>query len=312
MSAPGTVMRRPRGLWSDTLARIVQNKGATLGGIVFLLIIAAAIAAPRLAPDNPIRLDVSESLTPPGPQHWLGTDQFGRDILSRIIYGARVSVAMGFAAVAISVAGGSVLGLLSGYYRGGIDMAIMRVVDVMLAFPGILLALVIIAVLGPNLSSADDRGRRCLRHAGGSSASCGRRRCRCASFQYVEAARVAGCVSDLRIVFRHVLPNVSAPIIVLITLGIPGAIIAGAALSFLGLGIRPPTPDWGAMLNDGRSFMSTAWWLSTFPGFAIVVIVMAINLFGDGLRDRARSAVAAVAGASGKARRVLPFTLVAP
>ena len=275
-------MRRPRGLWSDTLGRIVQNKGATLGGLVFLLIVAAAIAAPRLAPDNPIRLDVSESLTPPGPQHWLGTDQFGRDILSRIIYGARVSVAMGFAAVAISVAGGSVLGLLSGYYRGGVDMAIMRVVDVMLAFPGILLALVIIAVLGPNLSSA-------MIAVGVSGMPVFIRVVRAATlsvreFQYVEAARVAGC-GDLRIVFRHVLPNVSAPIIVLITLGIPGAIIAGAALSFLGLGIRPPTPDWGAMLNDGRSFMSTAWWLSTFPGFAIVVIVMAINLFGDGLRD---------------------------
>ncbi|HLN12560.1 MAG TPA: ABC transporter permease [bacterium] len=283
MSAPApTVVPRPRGLWSEALGRILQNKGATIGGIVFLLIVAAAIAAPRLAPDNPIRLDVSASLTPPGPQHWLGTDQFGRDILSRIIYGARVSVAMGFAAVAISVAGGSVLGLLSGYYRGGVDMTISRVVDVMLAFPGILLALVIIAVLGPNLSSA-------MIAVGVSGMPVFIRVVRAATlsvreFQYVEAARVAGC-GDLRIVFRHVLPNVSAPIIVLVTLGIPGAIIAGAALSFLGLGIRPPTPDWGAMLNDGRSFMSTAWWLSTFPGVAIVVMVMAINLFGDGLRD---------------------------
>jgi len=283
MSAPRPeALRRPRGLWSDALRRLVQNKGATVGGIVFLLIVAAAISAPRLAPDNPIGLNVSESLTPPGPQHWLGTDQFGRDILSRIIYGARVSAAMGFVAVTISVAGGSVLGLLSGYYRGTVDLAIMRVVDVMLAFPGILLALVIIAVLGPALGSA-------MVAVGVSGMPVFIRVVRAATlsvreFQYVEAARVAGC-GDLRIVFRHVLPNVSAPVIVLVTLGIPGAIISGAALSFLGLGVRPPTPDWGAMLSDGRSFMSTAWWLSTFPGLAIVVIVMAINLFGDGLRD---------------------------
>ncbi|HLJ61092.1 MAG TPA: ABC transporter permease [bacterium] len=275
-------VRAPRGLWSDALGRLFQNKGATAGGIVFLLIVGAAIAAPRLAPDNPIRLNVSESLDPPGPHHWLGTDQFGRDILSRIVYGARVSVAMGFAAVTISVAGGSVLGLLSGYYLGAVDLVIMRIVDVMLAFPGILLALVIIAVLGPNLSSAmvavGVSGMPVfIRVVRGSTLAV-------REFQYVEAARVTGC-GDLRIIFRHVLPNVSAPIIVLVTLGIPGAIIAGAALSFLGLGIRPPTPDWGAMLSEGRSFMSTAWWLSTFPGLAIVVIVMAINLFGDGLRD---------------------------
>jgi peptide/nickel transport system permease protein len=279
---PARPERRPRGLWSDALRRLFQNRGATAGGIVFLLIVGAAVAAPHLAPDNPIRLNVSESLDPPGTHHWLGTDQFGRDILSRIIYGARISVAMGFVAVTISVAGGSVLGLLSGYYRGAVDMTIMRVVDVMLAFPGILLALVIIAVLGPNLGSA-------MIAVGISGMPVFIRVVRSAALsvrevQYVEAARVAGC-GDLRVMFRHVLPNVLAPIIVLVTLGIPGAIIAGAALSFLGLGIRPPTPDWGAMLSEGRSFMSTAWWLSTFPGLAIVVMVMAINLFGDGLRD---------------------------
>jgi peptide/nickel transport system permease protein len=282
MNARQPVMRRRRGLWGDALGRIAQNPGATAGGIVFLLIVLAAAAAPQLAPDNPIRLNVSESLASPSARHWLGTDQFGRDILTRIIYGARVSVAMGLVAVAISVAGGSVLGLLSGYYRGTVDLVIMRVVDVMLAFPGILLALIIIAVLGPNLTSAmiavGVSGMPVfIRVVRGSTLAV-------REFQYIEAARVAGC-GDLRIVFRHVLPNVSAPVIVLVTLGIPSAIIAGAALSFLGLGIRPPTPDWGEMLSSGRSFMSTAWWLSTFPGLAIVAIVMAINLFGDGLRD---------------------------
>ncbi len=274
--------RRPRGLWHDAAARLLQNRGAAAGGLVFVLIVAVAAAAPRLAPGNPIGLNVSESLEPPGAHHWLGTDQFGRDILSRIIYGARVSVAMGFVAVAISVAGGSILGLLSGYYGGNVDMTIMRVVDVMLAFPGILLALVIIAVLGPNLGSAmvavGISGMPVFIRVVRGSALAVR------ELQYVEAARVAGC-GDVRIIYRHVLPNVLAPVIVLVTLGIPGAIISGAALSFLGLGIRPPTPDWGAMLSEGRSFMSTAWWLSTFPGLAIVTIVLAINLFGDGLRD---------------------------
>ena len=274
--------RRLRGMWRDALGRLLANRGAAAGGVIFLLIIAAAVAAPALAPANPIALNVSASLEPPGPGHWLGTDQFGRDVLSRILYGARTSLAMGLVAVTIAVVGGSVLGLLSGYYRGPVDQAIMRLVDVMLAFPGILLALVIIAVLGANLGSA-------MIAVGVSGMPVFIRVVRGATLsvrelQYVEAARVAGC-GDGRILFRHILPNVAAPVIVLVTLGIPSAIIAGAALSFLGLGVKPPTPDWGEMLSNGRAFMDTAWWLSTFPGLAIVTIVLAVNLFGDGLRD---------------------------
>lgn len=274
--------RRLRGMWRDALGRLLANRGAAAGGVIFLLIIAAAVAAPALAPANPIALNVSASLEPPGPEHWLGTDQFGRDVLSRILYGARTSLAMGLVAVTIAVVGGSVLGLLSGYYRGPVDQAIMRLVDVMLAFPGILLALVIIAVLGANLGSA-------MIAVGVSGMPVFIRVVRGATLsvrelQYVEAARVAGC-GDGRILFRHILPNVAAPVIVLVTLGIPSAIIAGAALSFLGLGVKPPTPDWGEMLSNGRAFMDTAWWLSTFPGLAIVTIVLAVNLFGDGLRD---------------------------
>jgi peptide/nickel transport system permease protein len=273
---------RGRRLWRDALHRLFSNKGATAGGIVFLLIVAIALAAQALAPSNPVRLNVSESLQPPGARHWLGTDQFGRDILSRIIYGSRVSVAMGLVAVTISVMGGSILGLLSGYARGTVDILVMRLVDLMLAFPGILLALVIIAVLGPTLGSA-------MIAVGVSGMPIFIRVVRASTLsvrelQYIEAARVAGC-GDARILLRHVLPNVAAPVIVLVTLGIPGAIIAGAALSFLGLGVRPPTPDWGEMLSNGRSFMTTAWWLSTFPGLAIMLMVLAINLFGDGLRD---------------------------
>jgi peptide/nickel transport system permease protein len=283
VAAVAAPVRRPvRGMWRDAFGRLLANRGATAGGVIFLMIVATAIAAPALAPGSPIALNVSASLEAPGPQHWLGTDQFGRDILSRILYGARTSLAMGLVAVTISVAGGAVLGLLSGYYRGTVDLSVMRLVDVMLAFPGILLALVIIAVLGANLGSA-------MIAVGISGMPVFIRVVRSATlsvreFQYVEAARVAGC-GDTRILFRHILPNVAAPVIVLVTLGIPNAIIAGAALSFLGLGVKPPTPDWGEMLSNGRAFMTTAWWLSTFPGLAIVLIVMAINLFGDGLRD---------------------------
>jgi peptide/nickel transport system permease protein len=271
-----------RSLWSDALRRLLANRGAAVGGIIFLLIIVIAIIAPVLAPSNPIKLNVVDSLQAPSSRHWLGTDQFGRDILSRIIYGSRISVAMGVVAVAISVVGGSVLGLVSGYFRGVTDMLVSRLVDVMLGFPGILLALVVIAVLGTNLSSAmiavGVSGMPIfIRVVRGSTLSA-------REYQYVEAARVVGC-GHTRILFRHVMPNVAAPIIVLATLGIPSAIIAGAALSFLGLGIKPPTADWGEMLSNGRSFMSTAWWLSTFPGLALMIMVMAINLFGDGLRD---------------------------
>src|SRR5579884_334397 len=273
---------KPRSLWRDAMHKLTLNKGSMIGAAVFVLILLAAATAPLLAPHDPIKLNPIASLTSPNRSYWMGTDQFGRDIFSRVLYGARISVAMGFVAVAISVTAGSILGLLSGYYSGVVDMAVMRFVDVMLAFPGILLALVIIAVLGTNLSSAmiavGISGMPVyIRVVRGSVLTL-------RELDYVEAARVIGC-GDGRIIFRHVLPNTMAPVIVLATLGIPSAIIAGAALSFLGLGVKPPTADWGAMLSQGRSFISTAWWMSTFPGLAIMIMVMAINLFGDGLRD---------------------------
>ena len=270
------------GLWGDALRRLARNRGAVAGGAVFGLFLLMALAAPLLSPHDLIRLNVAESLEPPSLRHWLGTDQFGRVVLARIIHGARVSMAMGVAAVTISVVLGSALGLLSGYYRGPVDLLVMRVVDVMLAFPGILLALVIIAVLGPNLASATIAvgvsGMPLFVRVVRSSTLTVR------ALQYVEAAQVAGS-GDLRVLVRHVLPNVVTPVIVLVTLGIPAAIVAGAALSFLGLGAKPPTPDWGEMLSKGRAFMGTAWWLSTFPGLAFAVVVLAINRFGDGLRD---------------------------
>lgn len=269
-------------LWADAFRRLVKSRGATSGGVIFGLFVFMALAAPLLTPYDPIRLNVVESLEPPSARHWLGTDQFGRDVLARVIYGARVSMAMGVVAVTISVVLGLALGLVSGYYRGTVDLLVMRLVDVMLAFPGILLALVIIAVLGPNLGSAmiavGVSGMPLFVRVVRSSTLTVR------ALQYVEAAQAAGS-SDVRVLVRHVLPNVLTPVIVLVTLGIPSAIVAGAALSFLGLSVKPPTPDWGEMLSKGRAFMGTAWWLSTFPGLAIAVIVLAINRFGDGLRD---------------------------
>jgi len=274
--------RPGRSPWAGALRRLARNRWATAGGAVFVLFGIMALAAPLLTPHDPIRLNVAESLEPPSARHWLGTDQFGRDVLARIIYGARVSMVMGVVAVTISVVAGSALGLLSGYYRGPVDLLVMRLVDVMLAFPGILLALVIIAVLGPNLGSAmiavGISGMPLFVRVVRSSTLAVR------ALQYVEAAQVAGG-GDVRVLVRHVLPNVVTPVIVLVTLGIPAAIVAGAALSFLGLGVQPPTPDWGEMLSKGRAFMSTAWWLSTFPGLAIAIAVLSINRFGDGLRD---------------------------
>jgi peptide/nickel transport system permease protein len=273
---------RPRSLWRDALHQLTRNKGAVAGAVIFALIVLIAIAAPALAPHDPIKLNARHSLESPNRHYWMGTDQFGRDILSRIIYGSRTSVAMGLVAVSISVTTGAFLGLLAGYYGGILDTLVGRLVDLMLAFPGILLALVIIAILGPNLVSA-------MIAVGISGMPVFIRVVRASVFslrktEYIEAARVIGN-HDRRIIFRHMLPNVLAPIIVLSSLGIPAAIIAGAALSFLGLGIKPPTPDWGEMLSNGRAYLSAAWWLSTFPGLAIMIIVMAINLLGDGLRD---------------------------
>jgi peptide/nickel transport system permease protein len=273
---------RVRSAGNPALRRLRRNRAALAGLIVFSLIVVMALAAPILAPYPPNELNPVDSLQPPSPWYWFGTDSFGRDTLSRVIWGARISVQVGFVAVTISVVGGAILGLFSGYHRGWVDLLVSRLTDVMLAFPGILLALVIIAVLGRNLTSA--------MIAVGVSAMPGYIRVVRGSVlsarehDYVLAAQVIGCGSN-RILLRHILPNVIAPVIVLATLGIPNAIIAGASLSFLGLGVQPPTADWGEMLSSGRNYFALAPWLSIFPGLALVVTVLAINLFGDGLRD---------------------------
>ncbi len=247
-----------------------------------MVIALLAILAPVIGPYSPIKTNQRSPLEPPSPGHLMGTDRFGRDIFTRVLWGGRISLAVGLVSVGIAAFTGVTLGLVAGYYGGRTDSIIMRLIDVLLAFPGILLALAIIATLGPNLRNlmiavgiaAIPDYVRIMR---GTVLSLKER-------EFVLAARVVGC-RDLMIIFRHIFPNTMAPLTVLATLRIAGAIITGATLSFLGLGIQPPTPEWGNMLAEGRGFLEHAWWVALFPGLAIMLAVFSINLLGDGLRD---------------------------
>ena len=256
-----------------------ENLGEKFGrGLVLL-----AIFAPLIAPADPLAIDYAHPAAPPGAGgHLLGTDAVGRDILARLIYGTRISLQVGLVAVGIAATLGTTVGLAAGYYGGWVDSVLMRTVDVFLAFPVIVLAIGIIAVLGPSLGNVVIalglvawttyarvvRGQVLVLR----------------ELDFVHAARAMG-VGDWRILTRHILPNTLAPIIVLATVGMATAIIAEAALSFLGLGVQPPTPSWGTMLNEGRGFLRTAPHISTFPGLAIMLTVLGFNFLGDGLRD---------------------------
>ncbi len=276
------VRAAPRSPWGEALLRLRRSTGALLGGIILAGLIAAAIAAPLLTPWDPLQMNAVDGLQPPSARHWLGTDILGRDLFTRILFGARISLQTGLISVTIAILIGVPVGLLAGFYSGLTDRAMMRLVDLMLTFPGILLALVVIAILGPNLLNA-------MLAVGISASPTFARVVRAAVLSsreqtYVEAARAAGC-TNARIMLRHILPNTAAPIIVLGTLGVAGAIIAAAALSYLGLGTQPPTPEWGGLLSEGRNYLRVAWWMTTFPGLAIMTAVLSINLLGDGLRD---------------------------
>jgi peptide/nickel transport system permease protein len=266
----------------SAVAGLVRQRGALIGLVILATLATMAVAAPWLGARDPIRTAPREALQPPGGRFVLGSDQFGRDVASRVLYGARISLLVGVISVSIAVALGAPLGLVSGYYGGRLDALIMRMMDVMLAFPGILLALAIVSVLSPGLGN--------VMIAVGLSAVPGYARLVRATVLsarehlYVEAARALGG-RDGGILVRDILPNVVAPLIVTATLGLGGAILSAAALSFLGLGSQPPQPEWGRMLSEGRDYLREAWWISTFPGLGILLTVLAMNLVGDGLRD---------------------------
>ena len=266
----------------------IENRGAVVGLVVLTTIILAAVFAPLITPHGSDELFGNNLLTPPVWQEggsWsfiLGTDAIGRDMLSRLIFGARYSLFIGIVVVAFSLTGGIIIGLIAGFMRGAVDVVIMRVMDVILAFPSLLLALVLVAILGPGLFNAmiaiaisyQPHFVRLTR------ASVMTER----SKDYVTAVRIAGA-GPLRLMFLTILPNCLAPLIVQATLSFSNAILDAAALGFLGMGAQPPTPEWGTMLADAREFILRAWWVVTFPGVAILITVLAINLIGDGLRD---------------------------
>ncbi|MDQ0338531.1 peptide/nickel transport system permease protein [Caldalkalibacillus uzonensis] len=265
------------------LERFVQNKLAVLGAIFLLLLITMAIFAPLLAPYDPTEQDYARFLMSPNAEHWFGTDELGRDVFSRVMYGARVSLQAGLISVAIALSVGIPVGLISGYYRGIIDeYIVMRFTDALLSFPPLVLALSLAAILGAGLQNAMlaigivfvPNIIRLIR----AEVLSQRER------EYVEAAKASG-LSDLRVIFVHILPNCIPPILVQATLMTAAAIIAEASLSYLGLGTQPPTPSWGAMLSMGQGYLNDAPWIALFPGLFIFLTVLSINLFGDGLRD---------------------------
>ncbi len=264
------------------LRRLVRQPVTMIGAVVLLVMSLAALFAPVLTSFDPDKLSPREALLSPSLEHPLGTDHFGRDELTRILYGGRVSLRIGLIAVFIGATIGVTLGAIAGYSGGWIDETISRFIDVLLAFPGILLAIAVVAVLGPDLTN--------LMIAVGVGTVPGFARLvrgqtlSAREFDYVVAARALGC-SHLKILARHIMPNVLAPIIVYATLSIAGAILAGASLNYLGLGAKPPTSEWGLMLAEARDEIRRSWWLPTFPGLAIMLTVIAINAVGDGLRD---------------------------
>jgi peptide/nickel transport system permease protein len=288
VAMPETARPEPRE-WLVFLRRLTARRTALFGLVVVLAVVVTALASPLISPFDPIEQDLGDlRLKPPGFRdaggrlHVLGTDHLGRDLMARVIYGARPALLVGFAAVAISGLIGMAAGLVAGYFGGRLDDLLMRLADVQLAFPFILLAIAVIGVLGPSLTTI-------IVVIGVSSWVVYARIVRSAVLtlrerEFVQAALALG-VSDARVVVRHILPNALAPWLVVATLDMARVIVIESALSFLGLGVQPPTPTWGGMLADGRVYISTAWWLATFPGLAILVTVLGINLFGDGLRD---------------------------
>lgn len=269
-------------MWKLYIKKFLRNKLAVGGIIIILLLLVAAVFAPLISTHNPIEGNIIERLQPPSQNHLLGTDEMGRDLFSRMIYGARISISVGIVAVGISVIIGTLLGLLSGYFGGTTDAIIMRFVDIMMCFPAFFLILMVIAFLEPSIYNVMiviglTSWTGLARLVRGETLSIKER-------DFITAAKGLG-LTQRRIIFVHILPNVVAPIIVAAVLGVGGAILTESGLSFLGLGVQPPTPSWGNILTSGKDYIHIAWWLSLFPGLAILITVMGWNLLGEGLRD---------------------------
>ena len=264
------------------MRRLFRNFAFTLGALLTVALIFVALAAPLLAPFDPNAQDTIRRLEAPSRQHPLGLDDLGRDVLSRVIFGARVSLRVGFSVVLIASAIGIALGSIAGYFGGAADVVIMRICDILLAFPGILLAIAMVAVLGPSLGNVI----LALATIGwvGYARLVRGQVLKVREMEYVTAAKALGARSP-RVIVLHVLPNVINPVIVMATLGLAGAILSEAALSFLGLGVQPPTPSWGSMLTSGRQYLGLANHLAIYPGIAIMLAVMGLNFLGDGLID---------------------------
>lgn len=266
----------------QVVRRLLRSTPFVAGAVLLLIMVLVSVAAPLLTTYEPIKMSPSDRLMPPSLEHPFGTDQLGRDVLSRVMHGGRLSLPMGAAPIAIAALIGLMLGLVSGFYGGWVDLAIMRVVDVWIAFPPILLALAIVTILGTGLINI-------MIALGIAWIPYYARMVRGSVLEakeqvYVDAARALGGI-EVRILLRHVLPNVLTPILVMASMGVANAILAGAALSFLGLGAQAPAPEWGTSLADARQFIRLGWWVGMFPGLAIAITVLGANLMGDGIRD---------------------------
>ncbi len=275
---------KKRGQWIEVWRRLKRNKMALFGlGILVVLVLLAIFADVIADYDNVvIKQNLSQRLQGPSRAHWLGTDEFGRDIFARLIHGTRVSLQVGIIAVGISIIIGGILGAIAGYYGGKLDNTIMRIMDIFLAVPSILLAIAIVSALGPSIINL-------MLAISISSVPSYARIVRASVLsirdqEFIEAAKAIGA-SNTRIIFKHIIPNSLAPVIVQATLGVASAILSTAGLSFIGLGIQPPAPEWGSMLSGGRQYLRYAWWVTTFPGVAIMITILSLNLLGDGLRD---------------------------
>jgi len=281
LNTPSKVAKR-NGPWKDVWKRLKRSKMAILGLMIIITLMLIALFADYIAPYPYDRQDLMNTFQSPSSENLFGTDEFGRDILSRVIYGSRVSLLVGFIAVGIALVIGGFLGAISGYYGGRVDNLIMRIMDVLLAIPSMLLAISIVAALGPGLTNL-------MIAVGISSIPTYARTVRAAvmsikGMEYIEASKVSGS-KDIRIIFKHIIPNSLAPVIVQSTLGVAGAILTAAGMSFIGLGIQPPNPEWGAMLSGGRAYIRDYSYMTMFPGIAIMITILALNLLGDGLRD---------------------------